>query len=175
MAQKENLREKIRFSAPEPSSPEQMIHQSDQLAHMPGSADSEPTPRRGCRWLSHVGSACEVPHVRGLPNTYTSPLFHVCFFSCFLVPSEKRGKKRECPQIKFIFLLFQTLRKPLLHTYICQGLSLINSIRRSRESEQPSLPALLQSSALRERSKTTRSNAGKQPDRTESLGLFSVF
>lgn len=86
VAQKENFSEKIRFPVPEPSSPEQMAHRSDQLASTPDRADTEPKPHRGCRWLGHTGSTHGVPHAAGLLNTYISPLFHACFFSCFLVP-----------------------------------------------------------------------------------------
>lgn len=96
------------------------------------------------------------------------------FFSMFASSAafwylREEGGKREYPQIKLKFLHFQTSRKPLLHTYLCQGLSSVTSIK-SRESGQPSLPALLQSTALRERGKTTRSNAGKM-ETAESLGF----
>lgn len=173
VAQRNTSGKKIRFSAPEPSSPGQMVHQWDQLAQRPGSADAEPTvPQRpqvaGPHELWPRSSTCR----------RASKYLHFSSFPCLLLPLlsgtlEKRGGgEREYPQIKLKFLHFQTSRKLHLYTYLCQGLSSVTCLK-SKESGQPSLPALLQSTALRERAKTMRTNAGKM-ETAESLGFLSL-
>lgn len=105
--QKENFSGKIRFPAPEPHSPVKW-HMFRPAGLRPCSADVEPKPHRGCRWLGHPGSIREASQAPGLLSTYTSPLFHVCFFSRFLVPSEKRGRKR-MSSIKLYFYFLNLL------------------------------------------------------------------
>ena len=121
VAQRNTSGKKIRFSAPEPSSPEQMVHQWDQLAQRPGSADAEPTvPQRpqvaGPHELWPWSSMCR----------RASKYLHFSSFPCLLLPLlsgtlEKRGGAGGKENILKLNLNFYTFK--LQENHICTPIS----------------------------------------------------
>lgn len=132
---------------------------------MSGSADREPKPPQrlqvaGPYWLYSFS----------FHRPWDSEYLHFSSSPCLLLQRlsgtfREGGQGREHLQFKLTFSLCQSLRKPLLHTYFCQQLSFINSLKQRIRAAFSSRHLL----------RLGRSNAGRQLDRAECLGFMSQF
>lgn len=93
---------KLGFPASKPTSPGKWLAHRANWHKCPAQLSRSPSPTEGQVAQPHRRLKFHAP--RGPLSTYVFLPFHVCFFSCFLVPSEK-GEKRHLG-VKLCFCSF---------------------------------------------------------------------